>query len=106
MKEKIESLLAEIEALACKTEQDIENARVRLLGKKGSITALFDEFRTVPPEMKREFGQKLNQLKNAAAAKIESLKNTAAESGAADKASFDLTKPGEAFLSAPAIRCP
>ena len=33
MKERIEALMAEIEALSCKTEQEIEQARVRLLGK-------------------------------------------------------------------------
>lgn len=63
MKEEIEQLLAEIKDLKCKSEKDIEEARVRLLGKKGEITRLFDEFRTVAPEMKREFGQKLNVLK-------------------------------------------
>ena len=97
MKEKIEALLAEIEALSCKTQQDIENARVRLLGKKGSVTALFEEFRTVPPEMKREFGQKLNQLKNAAAEKIASLKESLDEAGPAKGMSSDLTMPGEPF---------
>mgnify|MGYP000078410677 CR=1 FL=1 len=95
MKQKIEALLSEIQELTCKTQQDIENARVRLLGKKGSITSLFEEFRTVPPEMKREFGQKLNQLKNAAAAKIESLRETVEESGSKSGSSFDLTMPGE-----------
>ena len=95
MKEKIEALMAEIAALSCKTEQEIEQARVRLLGKKGEVTALFDEFRTVAPELKREFGQKLNVLKNAAAAKIEELKEAAAESPAAGAASFDYTMPGD-----------
>ncbi len=95
MQQKIDSILAEIENLKCKGEQEIEEARVRLLGKKGAITGLFEEFRTVAPEMKREFGQKLNQLKNAAAAKIEELKNTVEESGSSSSASFDLTMPGE-----------
>lgn len=95
MQQKIDSILAEIENLKCKGEQEIEEARVRLLGKKGAITGLFEEFRTVAPEMKREFGQKLNQLKNAAAAKIEDLKNTVEESGSSSSASFDLTMPGE-----------
>lgn len=94
MKQKIEAILAEIEDLKCKSEKEIEEARVRLLGKKGSITALFEEFRTVPSEMKREFGQKLNQLKNAAAAKIEELKSSANDGGASS-ASYDLTMPGE-----------
>ncbi len=95
MREKIEALMAEIAALTCKNEQEVEEARVRLLGKKGSITALFDEFRTVAPELKREFGQKLNVLKNTAAAKIEELREAAAESPAAGAASFDYTMPGD-----------
>lgn len=96
MKERIEALLNEIEGYAQKTEQEIEEIRVKLLGKKGEITQLFDEFRNVLPEQKREFGQKLNQLKNAAAQKIEELRNSAAESGEASAASFDITKPGDA----------
>jgi len=55
MRERIEALMAEVAGLSCRTEQEIEQARVRLLGKKGEITALFDEFRTVAPELKREF---------------------------------------------------
>ena len=96
MKEKIEALLAEVESLACKSEGEIEEARVRLLGKKGEITRLFEEFRTVAPELKREFGQKLNQLKNAASAKIEAMKDSLQDSGTVT-ASFDLTKPGDDF---------
>ena len=95
MREKIEALMAEIAELTCKTEQEVEEARVRLLGKKGSITALFDEFRTVAPELKREFGQKLNILKNTAAAKIEELKEKASEAQAEGAPSFDYTMPGD-----------
>ena len=95
MRERIEALMAEIAGLTCNSEQEVEEARVRLLGKKGSITALFEEFRTVAPELKREFGQKLNILKNTAAAKIEELREAAAESPAAGAASFDYTMPGD-----------
>lgn len=95
MKEEIEQILAEIKELKCKTEKDIEDARVRLLGKKGEITKLFEEFRTVAPELKKEFGQKLNVLKKEATAKIEELKAQAAASGAASSDSFDATMPGD-----------
>lgn len=95
MKEEIEQILAEIKELKCKTEKDIEDARVRLLGKKGEITKLFEEFRTVAPELKKEFGQKLNVLKKEARAKIEELKAQAAASGAASSDSFDATMPGD-----------
>ena len=95
MKEEIEQILAEIKELKCKTEKDIEDARVRLLGKKGEITKLFEEFRTVTPELKKEFGQKLNVLKKEATAKIEELKAQADASGAASSDSFDATMPGD-----------
>ena len=95
MKEQIEQLLAEVKNLTCKTEKDIEDARVRLLGKKGEITKLFDEFRTIAPELKREFGQKLNVLKKEATAKIEELKANVQAAGQTADDSFDATLPGD-----------
>ena len=95
MKEKITALLEQVNSLSCKTEQEIEEARVRLLGKKGEVTRLFEEFRTVAPELKKEFGQKLNVLKNAAAAKIEELKGSVSENTQSGEASFDYTMPGD-----------
>ena len=95
MKAKIDAILAEIDGLKDLKEQEVEAARVRLLGKKGEITQLFDEFRSVAPEMKREFGQKLNQLKQAATAKIEELKEAAASQQSASAPSFDCTLPGD-----------
>jgi phenylalanyl-tRNA synthetase alpha chain len=95
MKEKIEKLLLEIEGLKVKKEQEIEEIRVRLLGKKGTVTQLFDEFRNVLPEQKRELGQVLNKLKVAAAQKIEELRAGLNESGDSGVSSFDLTKPGD-----------
>ena len=95
--EKIESILAEIQDAKAKTEKEIEELRVHLLGKKGEITQLFEEFRTISADKKKEFGQKLNNLKNAAAAKIEELRNSAAESSEGAAPSFDMTMPGDHF---------
>ena len=72
--ETIEKVLAELQELKCKTEKEIEEARVRFLGKKGEITALFEEFRSVDGDQKRIFGRPLNELKQKAIAKIEELK--------------------------------
>jgi phenylalanyl-tRNA synthetase alpha chain len=94
MNQKIEEILAAISELRANTEKEIEELRIKYLGKKGEVTALFEEFRNVLPEQKREFGQKLNVLKNAVQSKIESLKENIAETGAA-KTSCDLTKPGD-----------
>ncbi|MDD2490630.1 MAG: phenylalanine--tRNA ligase subunit alpha [Bacteroidales bacterium] len=95
MRDKIEKLLSEVEQLAAKREQEVEEIRIRLLGKKGSITQLFDEFRNVLPEQKRELGQVLNSLKIAAVNKIEQLKEMLDESMESEGSAFDLTKPGD-----------
>jgi len=98
MKQRIEELAAEIAALKASGLQEVEEARVRLLGKKGSITALFEEFRTVAPELKRELGAPLNRLKTAAAAKIEELREQAESAGGAGAASGeDLSMPGDPY---------
>ena len=95
MKEKIEQILAELNALKCQTDKEVEEARVRFLGKKGEVTALFEEFRTVAPELKREFGQKLNLLKKEAQARIEELKASATATSNAGSAAEDVTMPGD-----------
>lgn len=95
MKDRIEKLLAEIEELKAQTEQDIEEIRIKLIGKKGVITQLFDEFRNVLPEEKRELGQFLNKLKVSAAEKIEELRQMLEDTTEAVDSKYDLTKPGE-----------
>ena len=97
LNEKIESILKEIQDAKAKSEKEIEELRVHLLGKKGEITQLFDEFRTISADRKREFGQKLNNLKNMAAAKIEELRAKADESAEGSAPSFDMTMPGDHF---------
>ena len=97
MKEEIEQLRQRVSELKCSTAKEVEEARVALLGKKGEITRLFEAFRTCAPEMKREFGRHLNELKQAAAAKIEELKATVADQGAQEGPGEDLSMPGVPF---------
>ncbi len=97
MKEAIEQLLAQVAGLKAANAKEVEEARVRLLGKKGEITKLFEEFRTCSPDLKREFGRKLNELKQAATAKIEELKDLTASSAASEGPKEDLSMPGTPF---------
>ena len=55
MRQKIDALLQEIAELKAQKLQEVEDIRVRLVGKKGSVTKLFEDFRSVPAEQKREF---------------------------------------------------
>ena len=93
--EDIERIIGELNSLKCTSAKMVEDARVRFLGKKGEITALFEEFRTVDKDSKREFGRPLNELKQTAIAKIEELKSTL-ESASADLGLMeDLSLPGD-----------
>ena len=97
MKQAIEQVYRELEQLKCKTAKEVEEARIRFLGKKGSVTALMEQFRSVAPELKREFGQKLNELKKAATAKIEELKDGVGAAEMQQSSGDDLTMPGDAM---------
>ena len=78
MIEKIEKLMAEIEALQAANAEEAEALRIKYLSKKGEITALMNDFRSVPAAQKKEVGMRINQLKAAALDKINALKSQAA----------------------------
>jgi phenylalanyl-tRNA synthetase alpha chain len=93
MIEKIGKLQQEISQLAASSHEEVEQLRLKYLSKKGAISVLFEDFRTVPAEMKREVGQKLNELKELAHQKFEELKAAyTADTTGADHFS-DLTRP-------------
>ncbi len=91
MLEKIEKMLAEIDALQAKNASDIEALRIKYLSKKGAITALMADFRNVPAEHKKEVGIKINELKDKAFAKINSLK-ASFETADAGNNDIDITR--------------
>ena len=97
MKEAIDLIFKELADLKAASQKEVEEARIRFLGKKGEVTALMEQFRTVAPELKREYGQRLNELKKAAAAKIEELKEAAEEAAVAAAPKEDLSMPGDAM---------
>lgn len=88
---KIEQLAAEIGKLQANTAEEVEQFRIKYLGRKGIMNDLMEEFRSVAPEQKRELGQRINALKQAITAKINELKeNAAVESSSCS--SVDLTR--------------
>jgi len=88
----IEDLSSQVKNFRTKNKEEIEKFRIAFLGKKGCVTELFEKFKQVPPEQKKEFGQKINLLKQAVNAKIEELKIEITEEEKVIEE--DLTKPG------------
>ena len=97
MTDKINELLRRVEEFKPKAAAELEEFRIKVLGKKGELNALMEEFKTVAPELKREMGQQLNKLKVTALDRInalrEQLQDAIADDGAATE---DMTRPGSA----------
>lgn len=93
MKDKIEALRQEIESFAANTAGDVEQFRLKYLSKKGEISKLFEDFKKVTPEEKRELGQVLNRLKQLAQERLNTLKEEQESGAAVGESKQDLTLP-------------
>ena len=81
MQERIQQLTAELQALTAHSEQEVEDLRIKYISKKGLVSQLFHEFKTVPNEEKRQVGQLLNALKTLATDKINELRASLSSGG-------------------------
>ncbi|WP_304472065.1 phenylalanine--tRNA ligase subunit alpha [uncultured Duncaniella sp.] len=91
MIDKINQLKAEIEAVTAANIDEVEALRIKYLSKKGAITSLMQDFRTVPAEQKRELGQKLNELKTIATERLAALREALENIDTVDS-DLDLTR--------------
>ncbi len=66
MKDRIQQLLSEINAFKAQNKEELEQFRIKFLGKKGVMGDLFNEFKNVPSELRKDIGVRLNDLKNKA----------------------------------------
>ena len=92
MKEKIEQILNEVRSFQAENKEALENFRITYLSKKGVIPALFADFKNVAPELRKEMGMRLNELKNTVTEKVEEQLQKFETQGGSD-AGFDLTMP-------------
>lgn len=89
--DKIEKLLEEVKGLTASNAEEIEAMRLKYLSKKGEINALMADFRNVPAEQKKEVGIKINELKQTALERINSLREQF-ETAEAQDDDLDLTR--------------
>jgi phenylalanyl-tRNA synthetase alpha chain len=71
MKEELEKFKQQVESFEIKQNEQVEIFRLKFLSKKGELNELFEQFKTVPVEMKKEMGALLNQAKQKAQQKWE-----------------------------------
>lgn len=94
MKERIKKIAEEIKDLHAESLEDIEALRIKYLSKKGEVSMLFNEFREVPNDLKKEVGQMLNNLKNETQEAISELKEKFEELNLSND-KLDLTRSAE-----------
>ncbi len=95
MIDQLKKHLETVREFQADTPEAIEAFRIKYLGKKGLLTSFFAELKNVPASEKREFGQTVNQLKNAAAEKVDSLREALQSGKQPDTRYGDLTRPGK-----------
>ena len=90
---KIDELLNEVQKFHSQKKDEIEQFRIKFNGKKGILNDLFEQFKSVSNDQKKEYGQKINLLKQSISAKLEELiQNSSSQNVVAEKE--DLTRPG------------
>ncbi len=95
MLDKVHKLIEEVSNFNATSKDEIETFRIKYLGSKGLLKGLFAEFKNVDTELRKDFGQALNTLKNSATNKVTELTN-AIESATTHKNVYgDLTRPAE-----------
>ena len=94
MEDKIKKDLEDILHFNSDSDTEIEEFRVKYLGKKGLLNSYFVEFKSLDSSEKKNAGRLLNELKNLAQDKVEALKASSSKSSENIKIN-DISRPGD-----------
>lgn len=95
--DKMKVMMSEISLYTIDNEKDLEAFRIQYLGSKNVIKPIFGEIRNVPNEKKKEFGLKVNELKQAAEDKYEKIQSILKDQSQSEAAAtIDLSAPSYA----------
>jgi phenylalanyl-tRNA synthetase alpha chain len=97
MTETIKAHIEEVKAFHTNNKEQLEAFRIKYLGSKGLLKDFFAEFKNVPNEQKKEFGQVINELKTSAEEKVKTIQDALENKEEAKGIYGDTTRPGEAM---------
>ena len=95
MIDRIQNLIDEAKSFTTDSLSELEAFRIKFLGKKGLLNDLFADFKTVPNEQKKAYGQAINTLKSTAQEKVNTLKAALETNSVQNSSIGDLTRPGD-----------
>ena len=97
MTETIKAHIEQVKAFQTDNKEQLEAFRIKYLGSKGLLKDFFAEFKNVPNEQKKEFGQVINELKTSAEEKVKTIQDALENKEVAKGIYGDTTRPGEAM---------
>ncbi|UKT62541.1 phenylalanine--tRNA ligase subunit alpha [Pedobacter mucosus] len=98
LQDKINQYTENINAFVTEKADELEQFRIKYLGSKGVIKEIFEEFKSASVEEKRSLGKILNEFKQLAESKYQTLKESTTDLGSkTEDLELDLTLPGEGF---------
>lgn len=90
--QNLENVKTEVESFAIQSKEDLEKFRLRFLGTKNILKDLFGEIKNIENDRKKEFGQKINEIKQLVEEKFANAAEQLSNQGE-EKPIFDLTSP-------------
>lgn len=94
---QIEAYLKEISDYKITNKEELEAFRIKFLGSKNVIKDLFKGIGSIANEKKKEFGQKVNTVKNTAEERFNKAKDSFENNNEGVATEIDLSKPAQPF---------
>lgn len=94
MQDQINKYIDEVKEFATETADELEAFRIKFLGKKGILRGLYGDLKEVSADQKRDLGQAINALRQAADEKLQEIKNTMDSQTTVQGQFGDLSRPG------------
>jgi len=91
---KIKQHIEDTKAFQTEDKSTLEEFRIKYLGSKGLLKDFFAEFKNVPNDQKKEFGQVVNELKNTAEEKVKTIQEVLESKTESVPLFGDLSRPG------------
>lgn len=90
---KIEDIKNELNQFVVENQEQLEQFRLHFLSKKSELQQLLSEIKNIAPELRKDFGQQVNLLKQEAQNIFESHKERLEEVALSQCEIIDLTRP-------------
>ncbi|MBE8727405.1 phenylalanine--tRNA ligase subunit alpha [Flavobacterium hungaricum] len=98
MIDKIKQHIEEAKAFNDKNKESLEQFRIKYLGSRGLVRELFNEFRNIPNDQKKDFGQVMNTLKAVAEERVKAIQEELESKEEAKGIFGDLTRAAEPVI--------